>query len=160
MEKKGQKIIDGVFLMTGPFVSQIRLKIKFTPILLVPEIHCQLYSPFINLWLRDLCGGIVLIKLCFHVKICTETVVMFVWSGWLVGSGLPFNLKGLVTNTTWRKWKALVICSNSPHVCISLHVISCVCLVKQRHSSFTWKKSFRQHMLSRLCNMVESSEQS
>ena len=53
--KKGQRIIDGVLLMTGPFVSQIRLKIKFITIILVPEIRCQLSSPLINLRLRDLC---------------------------------------------------------------------------------------------------------
>lgn len=47
--KKGQRIIDGEFLMAGPFVSQIRLKIKFIEVILILEILCQLFYPLINL---------------------------------------------------------------------------------------------------------------
>lgn len=60
-KKKGQRIIDGVFLMTGPFVSQIRLEIKFITIILIPEILCQLSFPLIECKLRDFCQGFVLI---------------------------------------------------------------------------------------------------
>ncbi len=60
MGKKGQRIIDGVFLMTGPFVSQIRLKIKFTAIILILEILCQLSSPFIIRTLNDFSINVIM----------------------------------------------------------------------------------------------------
>lgn len=35
--EKGQRIIDGVFLMAGPFVSELSLKMKFKTILFIPK---------------------------------------------------------------------------------------------------------------------------
>lgn len=67
--------------MTGPFVSQIRLKIKFTIITLIPRILCQLsfFSPFPNCRLRDLCK-------CNYARMpdCIHALDVIVCMFWLI----------------------------------------------------------------------------